>query len=156
MRLLIIAATCTGTAMSLGHHEDFGRHDAPKVGSDRGFGLVFAGVFTLIAMWPVLSGALPRWWALAIAGAFAMVTVMWPQVLAPLKLLWFRFGLLLHAVVNPLVMALLFFAVVTPTGLLMRAVGNDPLRLRREPNARSYWIERQPPGPAPETMRQQF
>ena len=142
--------------MSLGHHEDFGRQDAPKVGSDRGFGLVFAGVFTLIGLWPALFGALPRWWALVIAAAFAIVTFVRPQALAPLKLLWFRFGLLLHAVVNPLVMALLFFLVVTPIALIMRLLGKRPLSLEIEPDAPSYWISRQPPGPAPDTMKQQF
>ena len=59
-------------------------------------------------------------------------------------------------VVNPLVMGLLFYLTVTPTGLLMRLFGKDPLRLRFDPEAKSYWIERQPPGPAPETMRHQF
>jgi hypothetical protein len=66
------------------------------------------------------------------------------------------FGLLLHAVVNPIVMALLFFTTVTPIALILRAQGKDPLRLRRDPDARSYWIERRPPGPMPDTMPRQF
>lgn len=142
--------------MTSGHHEDLGRQDAPKAGSNRSFGLVFAAVFTVIALWPLVSAAEPRWWALAVAAVFAIVAVLRPQVLAPLNMVWYRFGLLLHTIVNPVVMAVLFYAVVTPTGLLMRAFGKDPLRLRREPNAKSYWIERQPPGPAPDTMRHQF
>ena len=142
--------------MTFGHHEDLGREDAPKAGSNRNFGLVFAAVFTVIALWPLVSAAAPRWWALAVAALFAIVAVMRPHVLAPLNMVWYRFGLLLHTIINPVVMAVLFFAVVTPTGLLMRAFGNDPMRLRREPDAKSYWIEREPPGPAPDTMRHQF
>jgi hypothetical protein len=64
--------------------------------------------------------------------------------------------MLLHNVVNPIVMALVFFATVLPTGLVMRALGKDLLRLKRQPNVDSYWIERRPPGPTPESMKDQF
>ena len=67
-----------------------------------------------------------------------------------------RFGLLLHRIVNPLVMALLFFLVVTPIALLMRLFGKRPLHLKTEPDAATYWIPRDPPGPEPDTMKQQF
>jgi hypothetical protein len=67
-----------------------------------------------------------------------------------------RFGLALYRVVNPVVMALLFFVTVVPMGLAMRAFGRDALRLKRDKNAASYWILREPPGPSPETMKHQF
>jgi len=51
---------------------------------------------------------------------------------------------------------LVFFGTVLPTGLIMRLMGKDLLRLKREPEADSYWIRRRPPGPAPETMKDQF
>jgi len=70
--------------------------------------------------------------------------------------MWLRLGLLLHRVANPIVMALLFYGTVLPTGLVMRLKGRDLLRLKREPDAVSYWIVRDPPGPSPETMRDQF
>ena len=79
-----------------------------------------------------------------------------PSALRPLNWLWFNFGLLLHSVVNPIVMGLLFYATVWPTGIVMRALGKDLLRLRREPEGTSYWIPRQPPGPEPTTMKDQF
>ena len=79
-----------------------------------------------------------------------------PAWLAPLNRVWFKFGLLLQRVVNPLVMAVIYFAVVTPTGLIMRALGKDPLHLRYDPDARSYWIPRDPPGPERESMKNQF
>ncbi len=137
-------------------HEDFRRESAVKPSSDRAFGLVFAGVFAVIALWPLLDGADLRWWALAVAGAFAGLALAAPKVLAPANRLWHRFGLLLGRLVNPLVMGLLFYLVVTPTGLIMRAFGKDPLRLAREPDAASYWIERTPPGPAGGGMPRQF
>jgi hypothetical protein len=70
--------------------------------------------------------------------------------------LWLRVGLVLHRVVNPLVLGVMFYGVITPFGLAMRWAGRDPLRKRFDPLAQSYWIERRPPGPAPETMSNQF
>lgn len=137
-------------------HENFSTRQEPEGSSDRGFGLVFAAVFGLIALAPLRHGGSVRLGVLAIAAAFVIVALMVPRALSPLNRLWLRFGLLLHKVVSPVVMALLFFAVVTPAALIIRWIGRDPLRLTFEPTADSYWIERRPPGPAPDTMRNQF
>jgi len=127
-----------------------------KVGSEKSFGLVFAALFALIAVWPLKDGGELRLWAIAVAAAFAVAALAAPRVLRPLNLLWFKFGMLLHHIVTPLVMGLLFFLTVTPVGLLMRATGKDPMRLKRDPAAASYWIDRTPPGPAPDSMKNQF
>jgi hypothetical protein len=136
-------------------HESFSREEDVKRGSERSFGIVIGaalGVFTLLNWWhdgnhwPWLAGA---------AVLFFAAGFICPAVLKPLNWLWFKFGLLLHSVVNPIVMGLLFYATVWPTGLVVRALGKDLLRLRREPERSSYWIAR-PPGPEPETMKDQF
>jgi hypothetical protein len=137
-------------------HEDLSRDEAVSPSSNRAFGCVFAGVFGLLGLWPLLHGRPPRTWALALAGAFLGVAWVRPALLDPLNRAWTRLGLLLHAVVSPLVMGVVFFGVVAPMGLCMRLLGKDPLRRRLDPGAASYWIERQPPGPAPDTMRNQF
>ncbi len=125
-------------------------------GSERSFGLVFAVVFALIALFPLWWGGPVRIWALVVAGAFAAAALLMPVVLRPLSLLWFRIGLLLHRVVNPLLMAVLYFGVFTPMGLVLRARGKDLLRLRRDRASASYWIAREPPGPKPGSMSKQF
>ena len=137
-------------------HERLGRDDTPAGGSDRGFGIVFAILFMVIGLFPLLGGGPPRGWSLAVAGAFLAVALVRAHWLAPLNRAWTRFGLLLQRIVNPLVMAVIYFAVVTPTGLVMRALGKDPLRLRYDPDAESYWIRRDPPGPERESMTNQF
>ena len=139
-----------------GHHEDLARSETVKGGSDRAFGLVFTVVFAIVAGWPLLDGNPLRWWALVPAAGFLAAALIRPALLAPLNRLWTRFGLLLHRVVNPLVMGVMFFLLITPMGLALRLLGKDPMRLRRDPAAASYWIAREPPGPAPETMKQQF
>lgn len=135
-------------------HEELRRDDAPKPSSDRSFGLVFAAVFALVGLWPLLDGGAPQAWALALAAIFLGLGFAAPRLLGPLNRLWTRFGLLLARVTNPLLLGLLFFAVVTPMGLAMRALGRDPLRRRFDRAAATYWIERRPPGPAP--MSRQF
>ena len=137
-------------------HERLAHDETSVIGSDRGFGIVFAVVFTAIGLFPLLRGASPRGWSLAVAGGFLAVALVKPTWLAALNTLWFRFGLLLQRVAHPIVLAVIYFAVVTPTGLVMRALGKDPLRLRFDPDATSYWILRDPPGPEPESMKQQF
>ena len=71
------------------------------------------------------------------------------QPLAPLNRLWAKFGLLLHHVISPVFLGILFYVCITPIGFLMRLTGKDPMRRRFEPEAKSYWIVREPPGPAP-------
>ena len=137
-------------------HEDFDRRAEIKGSSDRAFGLVFAAAFALIGAWPMLDGVAPRWWALVIAGACGVLAVAAPGILAPANRLWLRLGLFLSRIVNPLVTGLVFYLAVTPTGILMRLLGKDPLRLRIDPDAESYWIKRRPPGPAPDSMSRQF
>ena len=137
-------------------HEDFSRQEHIKPSSDRSFGLVVATVFLLITFWPLIHAAPVRWWALAVAAVFAVLALVWPVPLAPLNRLWTKLGIFLYKVVSPLVLALLFYGTVTPIALLMRMLGKDPLRQRRDPNAASYWIERIPAGPAPESMKDQF
>jgi hypothetical protein len=79
-----------------------------------------------------------------------------PRVLAPLNKLWTKLGLLIYKVMNPIVLGLLFFVTIMPIGLLMRVFGKDFLRMKIDRNAKSYWIERKPPGPPPQSMRNQF
>jgi Saxitoxin biosynthesis operon protein SxtJ len=131
-------------------------HRKVAAGSDRSFGLVFAAFFALVAFLPAIHGAPVRWWAIVVAGAFVAIALIVPRVLHPLNRLWFALGLLLHHVVNPVVMALMFYGAILPMALLLRALGKDLLRLKRDPQAASYWIAREPPAPAPGSMSKQF
>jgi predicted membrane metal-binding protein len=137
-------------------HERYAREGEVTIGSDRGFGLVFAVVFALIGLWPAVRGGDPRLWSLAIAVVFLGAALYAPDVLRPLNRVWFSFGLLLSKIVSPVIMGLLFVTTVIPTALIMRLRGGDLLRLRLEREATSYWIVRDPPGPAPDSMRKQF
>jgi hypothetical protein len=97
-----------------------------------------------------------RWPALIASLPFLMLALVAPKLLAPLNKLWMKLGLLLGKIVNPIVMGLLFFLTITPIGLLMRWMGKDQLRRGFDKRSASYWIERRPPGPPPESMKNQF
>ena len=124
--------------------------------SERSFGLLFAAVFFLIALFP-LTGAEPvRRWALALTAVFALAALAAPRTLRHLNRVWFRLGLLLHRIVNPVVLGVIYFGVVVPLGLVMRRFRKDSLNLARDPACASYWIKRTPPGPAPESLKHPF
>jgi len=137
-------------------HEDFSRQEEIKPSSDRSFGLVIAVFFVIVTFWPLVRAQPVRWWALILAAVFAALAVMWPATLAPLNKAWIKLGILLYKIIGPVVIALLFYLTVTPIALLMRILGKDPLRLRRDPDAASYWIDRTPAGLAPESMQNQY
>lgn len=136
-------------------HESFSREEAGKP-SERSFGIVFAVMLALIGLWPAIRLAQPRYLVLLAAGALLLIALLAPQWLKYPNQLWHRFGLVLHKIVSPLVLGLIFFTTVVPTAWWMRLRGRDPLRLQRDDRASTYWITRTPPGPDAKSMTAQF
>jgi hypothetical protein len=124
--------------------------------SNRVFGIVFAIVFSIIACYPLLVGGVIRLWSLIVAGIFLLTALIIPDFLAPANRLWMRFGELLHRIISPIALGILFFGTVLPTGLFLRLFDKDPLRLRFDLEAESYWIKRDLPSPSAESMNNQF
>ena len=140
-------------------HENFHRSHEVKESSDRTFGVVFAVVFLIVALWPLRNDPtawqLITWWALAVAVVIAAFAFTRPALLRPANQLWLKFGLLLNRVVNPIVMAVLFFGVVTPYGVIMRLAGKDPMRRKFDASTRSYWLAHESKTTST-TMKNQF
>ena len=137
-------------------HEELTRKHTVRGSSDRAFGMVFSVLFALAGLAPLLKHRPMRPWALVLAGLFLAVTTLRPVLLHRLNQAWMKAGLLLSLIVNPIVMGLLFFVIVAPTALIFRLLRKDPLRLSLDATACSYWIDRRPPGPLPQTMTNQF
>ena len=127
--------------------------------SERSFGLLFGAVFVLLAAY----GWFFKSWSsvvelslLGVALAFVLLGFVAPKILSPLNWLWFQLGQLLGKIVSPIVLGAIFFLLLTPVSLVTRLFGRDELRLKRKASQTSYWLDRAPPGPAPESFQNQF
>jgi hypothetical protein len=137
-------------------HEDLSGHAQIRVGSERAFAITFCVFFTLVgAVRGWLHGTDWPWW-FAAAILVLVVGLAAPRLLAPLNRAWARLGLLLAGVINPIVMALMFFVVISPLALLMRVIGKRTIPIRPDRDAPTYWNLRKPPGPDGRTMTNQF
>ena len=124
-----------------------------KIGSNRSFGLVFFIVFLIIGLLPLMQEGQIKIWAVIISVIFLFLGLINSRLLTPLNKLWFKFGILLGGIISPIVMAFVFFIVVTPIAFLVRITGKDLLSKKYKKNNKSYWIERDKDV---NTMKQQF
>ncbi len=112
-----------------------------KIASNRSFGIVFFAVFLLIAIYPIFNEENVRIWSLLICLIFLFLGILNSKLLTPLNKVWFKFGLLLGKIVSPIVMAVIFFTVVTPISFIMKIIGKDLLNIKFN-NNKSYWVEK--------------
>ncbi|SCA56282.1 conserved membrane hypothetical protein [Candidatus Terasakiella magnetica] len=134
------------------HHEIEGS-------SDRSFGLTVGGILALIEAYRLFSsGTIDTIGIvlLSIATPLMVLGLIYPSVLAPLNRAWMKLGLVMFKIVNPIIMFAVYIITIVPIGLILKMVGKDPLNLKLDKSATSYWIERDPAGPKPESMKNQF
>ncbi len=112
-----------------------------KINSNRSFGIVFFILFLLISFYPLLNGENISVWSLIISLIFLVLGIFNSKILSPLNRTWFKFGIFLGKIVSPIIMGIIFFAVVTPTGIVMRLFKKDLLNLKLN-NNKSYWIKK--------------
>ena len=113
-----------------------------KIPSEKSFGIVFAVLFFLIAVYPLINSAEIRYWSLILSLLFLILGLLKSKILTPLNKLWFKFGIFLGKVISPLVMGIIFFLVITPIGILMRLMRKDLLNLKFN-SSNSYWIKKE-------------
>jgi len=112
-----------------------------KISSNRNFGVVFAIFFFIVSMFPLFKDEDIRIWAVIVAIILLILGLLNSSVLSPLNKIWFKFGILLGSFISPIIMGIVFFAIVTPTSLIMRVLGKNLLNLKKD-NKKTYWIER--------------
>jgi hypothetical protein len=137
-------------------HERLHEEEDLKTPSNRNFGFTIAVALLIVGALPLLRHGGVRWWAWIVAAVFIGLTWLRPQLLTPLNRWWLKLGLLLGLIVSPIAMAILFYLVITPIGVLMRLFGKAAMRAHFDPRASSYWIRRDPPGPPPDSLNNQF
>ena len=112
------------------------------VGSNKSFGIVFCIFFLIVSLYPLINGESIRLCSIILSGIFLILGLLNSRVLTPLNILWFKFGILLGRFISPIVMGLVFFLVVTPTGIIMRLFKKDLLKLKKN-NSNTYWINKE-------------
>ena len=110
-----------------------------KISSNRSFGLVFFAIFLIISIWPLLDNQDIRIWSLIISLIFLILGILNSNILKPFNKIWFKFGMFLGNIVSPIIIGLVYFLVVTPTGFIMRFLGKDLLKLKKNKN-NTYWL----------------
>ena len=120
-------------------------HVSTEQSSEKSFGVVFSIVFLIVSLYPLINSESLRIWALVVSIIFFLLAFLAPKILVLPNKLWFKFGLLVGSIVAPIVMTLIYFVTVLPTGLIMRLLGKDLLKQKLDKNAKSYWIERKEP-----------
>jgi hypothetical protein len=125
-------------------HESFESVVPEKISSERSFGYTVGGIFAVLSLIWAYTGHYPFWWALIPAVPLIALAAIRPALLAPLNKLWFKLGLLLGRVVSPIVLGIVYFLWITPFALVMRLMGKKLLALDFDPEAKSYWIIREP------------
>ena len=113
-----------------------------KISSNRSFGILFSIVFAIIAFWPIINGNPLRLWSIPISIIFLVLGLLNSKLLNPLNIVWVKFGELLGRIIAPIVMAIIYFIIVTPIGLFMRLIGKDLLNIKFS-KANTYWIKRE-------------
>ena len=137
-------------------HENLDKEEEIKLSSNRSFGIVFTLVFLAVGTGMISGDHSEGWFFLAVSIILFVVTLACPSILGPLNWAWFKFGLLLGLVMNPLILGFVFFLVVTPMAVIRRLLGKDSLHLKSKPDLESYWIDRSPAGPKLDSMTKQF
>ena len=120
---------------------DLKKNNLTSASSNRSFGIVFFVFFLIVAFWPLKNGEDLRVWSLIISFIFLLLGLINSKILTPLNKLWFKLGIFLGNFISPIVMALVFFLVVTPTGIIMRLSGKNLLRIKKMKNVKTYWIK---------------
>ena len=113
-----------------------------EISSNRSFGILFSLVFLVIALWPITYNGSIRIWPVPVSFIFLVLGLLNSKLLNPLNFVWIKFGELLGIIIAPIVMALIYFIILTPIGLFMRLIGKDLLNTKFSKN-RSYWIKRE-------------
>ena len=121
--------------------------------SNKSFGLLFFVVFLIIGLWPLKNGENLNFYFIIASVIFLLLGIINSKILTPLNKLWMRLGILLGAIVSPIVMGVVYFGVITPIGLIMKLFGKDVLNLKIDTNKNTYWTLKKK---IPSKMKDQF
>ena len=110
--------------------------------SNKSFGLLFFVVFLVFGLWPIKNGESLNLYLISSSLIFLFLGLTNSRILSPLNNIWVKFGEIVGMIIAPIIMALVYFVVLTPIGLTMRIFGKDLLGLKFKKKQDTYWIKR--------------
>ncbi len=110
--------------------------------SNRSFGFLFFAVFLIIGLWPLKNGDNLNLYFIVASIIFLILGLINSKLLSPLNKLWIKFGEILGIVIAPIVMAMVYFVILTPVSFIVRIFGKDLLGLNFLKDKKTYWIKR--------------
>ena len=113
-----------------------------KLPSNRNFGIVFFIFFFILSLWPLLNNGEILKLPLILSIIFLLLGIFNSKILTPLNRMWMKFGVLLGSIISPIVMGIIFFGIITPTGFILRIFKKDILMLKKNPKNNTYWIDK--------------
>ena len=113
-----------------------------KKTSEKSFGILFGVIFLIISLWPLLNSNNLRLWSLAVSLTFFLISFLKPSLFKPFNNAWIKLGELLGRIIAPIIMAIVYFLILTPISLLVRLFGKDLIGMKFNNDIKSYWIER--------------
>ncbi len=140
-------------------HAEYQEHQEIQGASDRSFGLTVGGILLLIEAYRLYSSGevdMIGVVLLCISIPLLVLGLIYPRILAPLNKAWLKLGSIMFRVVNPVIMFFVYALTVVPIGLILKLSGKDLLNIKLDKSIKSYWVERDPAGPSPESMKNQF
>ena len=137
-------------------HENLKRKNNLVTPSDRSFGLVITSACVIVALYPLIATRTPHWWLLVVAAILFVLSLVKPNLLTPFNRIWTRFGLILGKFVNPIVLGLMYYLIIFPLALVLKLFGRDQMQRKFNSELETYWQNREPPGPTPGSMQNQY
>ena len=110
--------------------------------SNKSFGLLFFVVFLIIGLWPLKNGESLNFYFITASVVFLILGLLNSKLLSPLNKSWIKLGEILGIIIAPIVMALVYFVILTPISIIVRVFGKDLLGLKFLKEKETYWIKR--------------
>ena len=114
----------------------------PKKSSNKSFGILFFVVFLGLGLWPIINDNNPNVYLILLSITFLILGLLNAKILSPLNSIWIKFGEILGKIIAPIVMAIIYFIILTPISLIVRLFGKDLLGLKFSKPIKTYWIKR--------------
>ena len=110
--------------------------------TNKKFGYFFGSFLLIISLIIFLVQEFWSFYIISIAIAFIIIALINPKLLSIPNSIWFKFSLFIGNALSMIVMIILFYLVIFPTGIILKIFNKDILPVKKDKNLKSYWVKR--------------